>query len=67
MSTPSRFPVGATVTAHDRRRIAVAALVSPRTVERAYRGDPIRSMVATRILHAARTLGLPAPRVVVAP
>jgi DNA-binding LacI/PurR family transcriptional regulator len=66
MSTTLR-PHRAAPTAHDRRRIAVAALVSPRTVDRAYRGEPIRSMVAARILEATRALGLPLPAIVVAP
>jgi DNA-binding LacI/PurR family transcriptional regulator len=66
MSTTLPAPLAAP-SAHDRRRIAVAALVSPRTVDRAYRGEPIRSMVAARILEATRALGLPEPPVVVAP
>jgi hypothetical protein len=53
-------------TAHDRRRIAVIAYVGERTVQRAYRSDPVRSTVAARIIEAARTLGLPLPRVVIA-
>jgi len=39
MSTTSRAIAETTASAHDRRRIAVAALVSPRTVDGAYRGD----------------------------
>jgi hypothetical protein len=53
--------------AHDRRRIAAAAAVDTATVLRAYRSDPVRSTVASRIVEAALTLGLPAPRIVVAP
>jgi hypothetical protein len=52
---------------HDRIRVAAAAAVTPDTVLRAYRGAPVRSGVAARILAAARDLGLPAPAVVIAP
>ena len=52
---------------HDRVRIAAAACVTPDTVLRAYRSEPVRSTVAARIVEAARTLGLPAPEIVVAP
>ena len=61
MNTP------ATPTAHDRRRLAVEAGVHPRSVDRAYQGLPIRSTSATRIVEAARALGLPAPLPVIAP
>lgn len=46
------------VTPHDRRRIAVAAAVDTRTVERWLRGDPIRSTVAARIAQALDELRL---------
>jgi DNA-binding LacI/PurR family transcriptional regulator len=55
------------VTPHDRVRIAAAACVTPDTVLRAYRSEPVRSTVAARIIEAARSLGLPAPAIVVAP
>ena len=46
------------VTAHDRRRIAVAAAVDPRTVDRYLRQQPIASTCAARIRDAIRRLGL---------
>jgi DNA-binding LacI/PurR family transcriptional regulator len=48
-------------------RIAALACVTPETVARAYRSDPVRSTVAARIVDAARKLELPEPRIVVAP
>ena len=55
------------VNPHDRVRIAAAACVTPDTVLRAYRPEPVRSPVAARIVEAARKLGLPAPEILVAP
>jgi DNA-binding LacI/PurR family transcriptional regulator len=50
------------LSAHDRIRLAAAAVASPDTVERYYR-DPtsVRSTSAARIERAARELGLPLP------
>jgi hypothetical protein len=49
------------LSAHDTRRVAVAAAVHPKTVSRAYRGEVVRSTCAARIVEAARSLGLPPP------
>ena len=49
------------LTAHDARRVAVAAAVHPKTVVRAYRGLVVRSTCSARIVGAARSLGLPEP------
>lgn len=50
-----------TLSAHDRRRLAVIAAVDPRTVARVYRGEPVRPLCAARIADAARFLGFPPP------
>lgn len=49
-------------TAHEVRRIAVAAIVDPRTVRTYLEGRPTRSTTAVRIAEALRALGLPAPQ-----
>lgn len=59
MTIPDGFSL--TLSAHDARRIAVAAAVHPKTVARAYAGLPVRSTSAARIVEAARILGLPQP------
>jgi hypothetical protein len=46
------------LTAHDRRRVAVAAAVDPRTVDRYLRGESTASTCAARIRDALRRLGL---------
>lgn len=46
-------------TAHEVRRIAVAAAVDPRTVRAFLEGRPIRSTTESRITDALRLLGLP--------
>lgn len=51
---------------HDTLRIAVEACVHPRTVTRAYRGQPIRSTTAARIKQAAAKLGFAVPQIVLA-
>jgi hypothetical protein len=51
---------------HQRLLIAAKACVHPRTVERCYRSEPVRSTVAARITEAARELQLPEPSVVLA-
>lgn len=45
------------LTAHDERRVAVAAGCDPRTVRAYLRGDPTRSTTAARIADALRELG----------
>ncbi len=47
--------------AHEKRRVAVAGMVSPRSVAHAYAGKPIRSMCLDRIARAARELGFARP------
>lgn len=49
------------VSAHDVRRIAVAAMTDPRTIQRYLKGEPIRSTSKARIDAAVLTLGIPAP------
>jgi hypothetical protein len=49
------------LSAHDIRRLAVAAFCAPRTVRRAYRGEVVREISVLRISDAANTLGLPLP------
>lgn len=44
-----------------RNRIAVAALVEERTVQRAYAGLPVRRGLVARIAAAAKRLSLPLP------
>jgi DNA-binding LacI/PurR family transcriptional regulator len=51
------------LSAHDVRRLAVAAAVHPKTVSRAYRGESVRSTCAARIADAAHTLGIQQPPV----
>ena len=46
------------MSAHDRRRIAVAAAVDPRTVDRYLRGQKVASTCTARIRQALRQLGL---------
>lgn len=53
--------------AYQRLQIAVHAGVSPKTVNKAYKGKPVRSSIAARIVAAAQLLRLPAPEVVIAP
>lgn len=50
----------------DRIRLSAESLVNPKTVLRCYKSLPVRSSVAVRIVRAARKLGLPEPRFVVA-
>jgi hypothetical protein len=49
------------LSAHERRRIAVAAVVDPRTVDRYLRGLPVASTCGARIQEALRRLGLDTP------
>jgi hypothetical protein len=50
------------LTAHDRRRVAVHAGVDDRTVLAFLRGQPMRSTTRARVEEALRALGyLPAP------
>lgn len=46
------------LTPHERRRIAVAAFVDPRSVERWLRGERMKSTVAARIAETVRLLKL---------
>jgi hypothetical protein len=46
--------------AHDIRRVAVSAMVDPRTVRAYLRGRRTQSTTAARIAEALRTLGIPA-------
>jgi len=48
------------LTPHDRRRIAVAAAVDPRTVDRYLRGQTVASTCTARIRDALARLGLDA-------
>lgn len=48
------------VSAHDIRRIAVAAMTDPRTIQRYLKGEPIRSTSKARIEAALAALGFPA-------
>jgi hypothetical protein len=59
--TRVRMMPARTLSAHDRRRVAVAAAVDPRTVARVYRGDAVRPSCAARIADAACFLGFPPP------
>ena len=52
--------------AYQRLQIAVHSGVSPKTVLKAYRGKPIRSSIAARVVAAAQLLRLPVPEVVIA-
>ena len=54
------------VSSPERVRIAAASDSSPRTVDRAYRGERIHETTRARITRAARELGLPAPPAAVA-
>jgi DNA-binding LacI/PurR family transcriptional regulator len=49
------------ISPHDLRRIAATGVLFPRTVERFYKGLPVRSTTRARIEQAARELGLPLP------
>ena len=55
------MPIAYIPKGHDERRIAVAAAVDPRTVRRAYRGQPIAGTCAARIADAVAELGVPPP------
>lgn len=46
------------LTPHDVRRIAVAALMTPRTVKRWIDGSPVRELTRVRIERAVRELGI---------
>jgi len=48
-------------TPYQRTQIAARAVVHPRTVEKAYKPQPVRSSVAQRIAEAARALQFPEP------
>lgn len=52
--------------AYQRLQIAVHSGVSPKTVLKAYKGKPIRSSIAARVVAAAQLLRLPLPEVVIA-
>jgi len=45
----------------DRVRVAAQAMLSPRTVDRAYAGANIYATTRARIVQAAEALGLPPP------
>lgn len=49
-----------TISAHDVRRIAVAAMTDPRTIQRYLKGEPIRSTSKARIEASLAALGFPA-------
>lgn len=49
------------ITHHDLRRLAVAAEVDPRAVQRCLAGKPVRRSTRTLVLRAARDLGFPFP------
>jgi len=46
---------------HLRRQIATKALVEPKTVDKCYRGKPVRETTALRVVAAAQELGIPLP------
>jgi hypothetical protein len=48
-------------TAHDIRKIAVAAVCAPRTVQRLYDGKVVRQTTAVRVLRAIQELDMPPP------
>jgi hypothetical protein len=50
------------MTMHEARRIAVAAMVDPRTVIAFSAGRPVRELTALRIRAALRRLRIPAPK-----
>jgi hypothetical protein len=50
-----------TLTAPQRRAVAVEALCSDESVVRAYRGLPMRAVTLERVVRAARVLQLPPP------
>ena len=54
-------PASSRPSAHDVRRLSVEGEVHPRTVLRAYSGEPIRSLCAARIERAAAALGITPP------
>jgi transcriptional regulator GlxA family with amidase domain len=54
-------PVTDRLSHHERLELAVEACVHPRTVERLFRGEPIRSTTAARIKRAAQSLGITLP------
>lgn len=50
-------PIRIRLTAHQARKVAVAASVDPRTVRRVLRGDPVRSSTGARVRTALARLG----------
>lgn len=58
MSDPPAPPA---LSHHEILELAVEAAVHPRTIERLYRGEPIRSTTAARITRAADSLELQLP------
>lgn len=58
ISGASRQPPIVLLTAHDTRRVAVAASVEPRTVRQYLIGERVRPMCAARIVGALHKLGL---------
>lgn len=57
----TELPLPQRLAHHERLELAVEACVHPRTVERVYRGEPIRSTTAARLKRAAQSLGLQLP------
>jgi hypothetical protein len=49
------------ISAHDRRRLAVAALCDERSVRRVYFGETVGDLLRRRIIAAAVELGMPTP------
>lgn len=52
--------------AHQKLQLAVEAGVHPRTVDRALRGQAVRSTVAARLRKASTELGFPLPELKIA-
>lgn len=49
------------LSAHDRRRVSVEAVLCAETVSKAYKGLPVRRSTSERIARAAHALGLTPP------
>lgn len=60
-SSKGESPKPIVLSAHDVRRICVTGEIHPGTVQRAYRGEAVRSTSLARIVRAARALDLPLP------
>jgi hypothetical protein len=59
----TRRPAKVALSAHDLRRLAVAAEVDPRAVQRCLAGRPVRRSTRMLVIRAAADLGIDIPAI----